>query len=59
MCALTAGQKESAKRYIIKIADHKIELTLNRQGTLVPASSQSSHFDNEVEAYLALLACLC
>jgi hypothetical protein len=53
MCTLTAGQKESAKRYIIKTADRLIKLTTNSQGTLVPALSYSSHFDIEVEVYLA------
>jgi hypothetical protein len=50
MCTLTAGQKESAKRYIIKTADHMIELTSNCQRTLAPALSQSIHVDDEVEA---------
>jgi hypothetical protein len=56
MCTLTAGQKESAKRYIIKTADRMIELTTTSQRTLAPASSPSSHFDTKVEPYLA---CLC
>jgi hypothetical protein len=47
MCPLTAGQKVSEKRYIIKTADLMIELTTNSQGTGAPALSQSSHFDNE------------
>jgi hypothetical protein len=51
-----AGQKKPAKQYIIKTADRMIELNTNSQETWAPASSQSSHFDNEVEAYLA---CLC
>jgi hypothetical protein len=51
-----AGQKELAKRYIIQIADRMIELTMNSQETLMNASSQSLHFDNEAVAYFA---CLC
>jgi hypothetical protein len=42
-----AGQKESAKRFIIKTADHMIELTSNNQRTLAPASSQPFHVDAE------------
>jgi hypothetical protein len=52
------GYKESAKLYINKTAHRMIELTTNSQGSCqgVLASSQSSHFDDEVKAYEA---CLC
>jgi hypothetical protein len=36
----------------MKTVDHMIALTMNSQGTLAAASSQSSYFDNEVEAYM-------
>jgi hypothetical protein len=36
----------------MKTVDHMIALTTNSQGTLAAVSFQSSHFDNEVEAYL-------
>jgi SpoVK/Ycf46/Vps4 family AAA+-type ATPase len=48
-----AGQKESAKSYIIKTTDRLIQLTTNCQETLPPALSQPLNFDNEVEVYLA------
>jgi hypothetical protein len=52
---LTAVQKKSAKTYIIKTADRMMKLTTNSLITLLPASSPSSHFNYEVEAYLACL----
>jgi hypothetical protein len=53
---IDTGQKESAKRYINNTAERMIKFTTNSQETWAPASSQTSHFDNKVEAYLA---CLC
>jgi hypothetical protein len=52
MYTLTAGQKELGKT-LHHQNSRSYELTTNSQGTLAPASSQSSHFDDKVEAYIA------